>query len=172
MARKDEKQKGVYAILNVDTKLAYVGKSNGIGAIMRSVKSKLKNGSFHNRSLQQEYSEFGEDMYDWEKYFPNEGESLAECLDRVRLELMDIGRICVVDYDENDNRIEEKIKFVFHNDIDVIKLDGEEVETDKYKMDHLTDMQRDIVSTLIKAFLEVSPDVSIVKKALATIQIY
>ena len=172
MARKDEKQKGVYAILNVCTKLAYVGKSNGVGAIIRSVKSKLKKGTFHNQSLQEEYVEYGIEMYDFIKYFPNEGESIAECLDRVRVELMNTGKICVVDYDENDNGVRETVKFIFHNDIEVIRLDGKEIETDKYNMDELNDMQRDIVSILISAFLEKSPDVSKVRKALAEIEIY
>jgi len=154
MARKDEKQKGVYAILNVETKLAYVGKSNGVGAIMRSVKSKLKKGTFHNRSLQEEFVEYGDGAYDWEKYFPNEDESLAECLDRVRKDLMDNGRICVVDYDKDDNEIKEKIKFIPHNDIDVIRLDGEDIEIDKYRIDDLSEEERGIIYRLLDKFKE------------------
>lgn len=153
MARKDEKVAGIYEFCNEETSFSYVGKSGGLGAIIRSVKSKLKKGTFHNKSLQEEYVEHGIDAYKIIKHFPIEGESIADLLLRIEKELLEDG-------------------FMLHNNIEVIKLDGEEVEIDKYKIDELSPSQQEIVSTLINAFIEHSPDVSIVKRKLAEIQIY
>lgn len=153
MARKDEKEAGVYGILNKKTGYSYVGKSNGLGAIIRSAKSKLKKGIFHNKSLQEEYAECGIDEYTFDKHLPKKGESLGELLLRIEKELLD---------DE----------FMLHNRIEVVQLDGKEFKIDKYKIDELNSIQQDIVVSLIDAFIEFSPDVSQVKSKLRELQIY
>ena len=129
MARKDEKVAGVYEFSNEITGFSYVGKSGGLGAIIRSVKSKLRKGNFHNKNLQEEYIEHGIEAYEIAKHFPKENETISELLFRIETELLE------------DN-------FFLHNHIEIVKLEGEETEIDKFKIGELNSSQQELVTAL------------------------
>lgn len=51
MAGKYDKESGIFLIENTISRFIYIGKSTGVGVAIRSAKSKLKNGVFHNKVI-------------------------------------------------------------------------------------------------------------------------
>ena len=68
MAGKYDKLEGVFLIQNKRNKMIYVGKSTKVGVAIRSAKSKLNKGKFHNHKLQIDYNKFGFDGFHFLKW--------------------------------------------------------------------------------------------------------
>ena len=60
MAAKADKMDGLYIIEDPSKRFVYIGKSQGVGAALRSAKSKLKKGNHHNNEMQQAFFKRGE----------------------------------------------------------------------------------------------------------------
>lgn len=114
MAGKLDKVEGVFIIISDKTNKAYIGKSSGVGGAIRSAKSKLKKGNFHNKSLQLDFdkygwskNEFGDDMkFFIETHLVEEGELLGDTFMRIRDELLED-------------------QYLVYNDIEYVGLKGE-----------------------------------------------
>ena len=91
MPRKDEKISGVYEFSNTTTNMSYIGKSTCIGSTVRSVKSRLNSGKFHNKKMQAEFSIHGLGSYTVEKYIPAGNENINDLLQRIRNEVVEDG---------------------------------------------------------------------------------
>jgi len=113
MPSKLDKLEGVFIITceheesksGDDLGMAYVGKSKSIGAAIRSAKSKLRKGKFHNKSVQEDFDKYG--IYDKENN-PNgvffeeplivkDSEVLGDVFLRAKDELIDSGYLLYQD---------------------------------------------------------------------------
>jgi len=117
MAGKLDKVEGVFVIICDKTNKAYIGKSSGVGGAIRSAKSKLKKGNFHNKNLQIDLDKYGwsekledgvatDGLFYVETHLVEEGELLGDTLIRIKNELLE------------DN-------FIPYNDIEYVGLKGE-----------------------------------------------
>ena len=124
-----EKIAGVFEVFNEKTKHVYFGRSRDLDAILRTVKSKLRKDKFHNKSLQDEFNEYGTDCYTFDKHIPEKDES---CLDLLLwLEKEALGK------DE-----------VLHNKIDVIEKKSGVV--DRYGIDKLTEYEKGFINLFLE----------------------
>jgi len=110
MSGKYDKVAGVFVIEDLctdDEKRVYIGKSNSVGGAIRSAKSKLKKGKFHNHSLQNDVREFGiSDFKFHEPILLSDGDNLISLHKKIRDEWTDKGYmlhndICYIDRIEN-----------------------------------------------------------------------
>lgn len=135
MARKDEKIAGVYIIRDVDARMAYIGKSKGLGAIMRSIKSKLNARKFSNETLQEDWIKYEGEGFEFIKVPLPEGRDLREFHSYIR-------DVYVGEKDYSG----EEMKYMLYNDISYIeKIDTIEIS----EISHLTQYERRFVKLVI-----------------------
>ena len=145
MPRKDEKISGVYEFSNTTTNMSYIGKSTCIGSTVRSVKSRLNSGKFHNKKMQAEFSIHGLGSYTVEKYIPAGNENINDLLQRIRNEVVEDG-------------------YELYNDVRVVS--GDVTEIDKYGIDNLSQEKQSIIHRFLGA-LQSDIDISILDELLS-----
>ena len=144
MARKDENVAGVFIVRDTDSKMAYIGKSKGLGSIMRSVKSKLKARKFSNEALQDDWIQYEGEGFEFVKIELPEGESLKEFHDLIRKKY--IGK-------EKYNG--EVMGYGLYNDITYI----DKVETkDISEISHLNQYERRFILMIIENIRSIDID--------------
>jgi hypothetical protein len=113
MPSKLDKVEGVFIITcehdesksGDDLGMAYVGKSKGVGAAIRSAKSKLRKGAFHNKAVQEDFNVYGmyhkdtneDGVYFEEAYLVEEGETLGDLFFKKKDEIMEQGYLLYQD---------------------------------------------------------------------------
>lgn len=112
MAGLLDKTSGVMEICCDKNGRAYLGMSTGIGVAVRSAKSKLRNNIFHNKQLQADYHELGEDEISFLHHLPEKGETLPELFDRIK---KDILRDEFLLYNEIEVVETENVSSMFHD---------------------------------------------------------
>lgn len=112
MAGKLDRESGVFTIVCESQKMVYVGKSTGVGVAIRSAKSKLKKGAFHNSNLQDQYNLSPNTIVFGKAELLSKEEddmTLIELADLVRGEWIDSG-------------------FIPYNDLEIITITRKETE--------------------------------------------
>lgn len=113
MPSKLDKMEGVFIITcehdesksGDDLGMAYVGKSKGVGAAIRSAKSKLRKGIFHNKAVQEDFNVYGmyhkdtneDGVYFEEAYLVEDGETLGDLFFKKKDEIMEQGYLLYQD---------------------------------------------------------------------------
>lgn len=128
-----EKVAGVFEVFNEKTKHVYFGRSKDLDAILRTVKSKLRNNKFHNKSLQDEFNEYEIGCYRFYKHTPEKGRDILDLI-----------------LDLEEDALEDNKKL--HNKADILELEGKKIEVDKYGLDDLSRKQKSIVDRILESF--------------------
>ena len=124
VAGKHDKTKGVFVIEHPFSGFVYIGKSTGVGVAIRSAKSKLKKGKFHNKNIYSSKIDLS-DVDIPPPYLDISNEGLDVLYDEVKEKYLDCG-------------------WLIANDTEVV--DFEE------PLDDLTDLQSELVNRLAIGF--------------------
>jgi hypothetical protein len=144
MARKDEKVAGVYIIRDAVSKMAYIGKSKGLGAIVRSAESKLKTRRFANETLQEDWIRYEGKGFEFIKLPLPEGRELKEYHQSI-----------IQSYEGNEEFNDEEMEYMLYNNITYVdKVDTKEIS----ELSHLTSYERRFVKLVIEKLNKIDID--------------
>jgi|TARA_R110000765_G_scaffold221706_2_gene325628 hypothetical protein len=130
MAGKNDKFSGVFMIENSINGRVYIGKSNGVGAAIRSAKSKLGKGKFHNEAMQNDWDKLGESTFEFlDPELTEEGEDVKEIFEEIKYDYMNCD-------------------WLLYNDISYIKENSESVIISE--LPNLSEAEKEFVRLIVE----------------------
>jgi hypothetical protein len=137
MAGKNDKSAGVFVISCSFPKRVYIGKSKSVGMALRSAKSKLGKGKFHNKEMQLQYDKTPNSFtfHDLDLLDSEENEDIkgiAKLFEIVKDEWLKEG-------------------YMAYNDITVVEVKVKD-EIDVYGIDDLDNKGRNIILRILEKF--------------------